>query len=791
MSSFGRRLVFVVGLSVVVLSASAVWAARLVMRDGRVIQGRIALVGATVENPQSPSEGRNIVLVDDGLRQIFLPQRQVQEVNELDAGEPVEKFLIPQQVCDNGLQIAAVGGIGRITPFDDFGRRTLEMVTNRGKEELLQGITEITPEWTKIECVETKSLHYTWDMRIATSMIPRQDLERILSKQIDPNNLDQRLKIVRLYIQSQRFADAEAELQDILRAFPDRKAQFLPTTVLLRQAHARRILEELEKRRAAGQHVLCRSLLENFPAENVAGETLQQVREMLDEYQGLENRGRRALTRLDELIEQLHDSALKSRLGPIRDEIRAELSLNTLDRLAAFLQFESEATMPPEDRVALAVSGWLVGGDYALRKLPTALSMFDARNLIRKYLVESLVGERRAVLEELKRQEGFTPELTARLLAAMKPPVETPAPPPFQPPTDGAPPQNAVGMYRLQVDSLPGESPVDYLVQLPPEYDPNRRYPVIVTLHGAGSTPEMQIEWWAGGIGPDGQRYGHAGRNGYIVVAPRWAKEQQLQCNYADYEHAAVIYALRDVYRRFAVDTDRVFLTGHSMGGDAAWDIALTNPDLWAGFIAVTPTADKTTTFLWENAQYVPGYLVAGQMDGERWVKNSVQMDRYLNRGYDTTIVRFLGRGHEHFADETIRLYDWMNRRKRDPFPRKFKCRSATYSGNSFWWVEIADPPPATMVDPDNWPPKNVGLLYVEGELTAKNGLRVTTGAGKVVAWLSPELIDFAQPCDVYLRGQKANKGRFVEPDAAVILDDARARGDRQHPFWAKVESGR
>lgn len=751
----------------------------------------MALVGATVEGPQAQAEGRNIVLVDDGLRQIFLPQRQVQEVNELDAGEPVEKFIIPQQICENGLRIAAVGGIGRITPFDQFGRRILEMTTNRGKEAVLQGITEITPEWTKIECVETATLHFTWDMRIATTMIPREDLARILSKQIDPKNLDQRLKIVRLYIQSRRFADAEAELKAILADFPDRKAQFLPTTVLLRQANARRILEEIEKRKAAGQHGLCRSLLENFPAENVAGETLQQVREMLEEYKRLEDRGRKALTRIDELIEQLKDSGLKTRIGPVRDEIRAELSINTLDRLAAFLQFEAETSMAAEDRLALAVSGWLVGSDYALRNLPTSLSMFDTRNLIRKYLVAPLVGEQRSLLEELKRQEGFTPELTARLLAAMKPPVETPAPAPGQPTADGKPSANAVGFYKLQIDGLVGEPVIDYLVQLPPEYDPNRRYPVIVTLHGAGSTPEMQIEWWAGGVGPDGQRYGHAGRNGYIVVAPAWAKEQQIQCNYADYEHAAVIYTLRDVYRRFAVDTDRVFLTGHSMGGDAAWDIALTNPDLWAGVLPVTATAEKTTTFLWENAQYVPTYLVFGQMDGERWVKDATIMDRSLNRGYDTTIVRFLGRGHEHFADETIRMYDWMNRRKRDPFPRKFKCRSVTYSGNSFWWAEIADPPTATMVDPDNWPPKNVGLLYVEGELTAKNGLRVTTGAGKVTAWLSPELIDFAQPCDVYLRGTKANKGRFVEPDAGVILDDARARGDRQHPFWAKVESGR
>jgi hypothetical protein len=28
----------------------------------------------------------------------------------------------------------------------------------------------------------------------------------------------------------------------------------------------------------------------------------------------------------------------------------------------------------------------------------------------------------------------------------------------------------------------------------------------------------------------------------------------------------------------------------------------------------------------------------------------------------------------------------------------------------------------------------------------------------------------------------------FIEPNLLVLLEDARTRGDRQHPFWAKVE---
>lgn len=772
---------------------AAAHASRIILRDGRVIHGKIALIATTVENPQNRSEGKTIVLVDDGLRQIFIPQKQISEVNELDAGEPVEQFVVPQQVSENGMHVAAVGAITRVTPFDEYGRRILGMVTQRGKEEILQGVTEITPEWTKIECIQTPRLKFTWDMRIATSTIPRDVLAKILTKQVDAKNLDERLKIVRLYLQSERFRDAEEELKGIIADFPNEKPQFQPTVVRLHQMHARRILEEIEKRKAAGQHGLCYSLLEGFPVENVAGETLQQVAEMKKEYDKQFERGTEIVNCFNRLLNQIKDPTLRTRLIPIRDETKRELSVNTLERFAAFMQFQAEETMAVEDRLALAVSGWLIGSDYAIRNLPTALSLFDTRNLIQKYLVEPLVIERNNLLAELKKQEAFTPELAAKLLALMKPPVELAAPAaPKEKPVDKPgepPPVPVVGQYRYEVESAGGEPPVEYLVQLPPEYDPHRRYPLIVTLHGSGSTPAMQIDWWAGPAQGDGNRLGHAGRNGYIVVAPQWAKEQQLECAYEGYEHAAVWRTLRDVFRRFSIDTDRVFLSGHSMGADAGWDIALAHPDLWAGYIGITGVADKTVNFYWENAAYVPTYLVSGEMDGARWVQNGDEMDRYLNRGYDTTIVRFKGRGHEHFSDEILRMFDWMGRRKRDFFPRKFACRSVRPFDNYFWWIEIEDPPANAMVNVNNWPQKNIGLLYAKGTLNAKNGVYVETGAAKATVWLSPELIDFKRPCDVTIKSKKANKGQYVEPDVAILLEDARTRADRLHPFWAKVES--
>jgi hypothetical protein len=53
---------------------------------------------------------------------------------------------------------------------------------------------------------------------------------------------------------------------------------------------------------------------------------------------------------------------------------------------------------------------------------------------------------------------------------------------------------------------------------------------------------------------------------------------------------------------------------------------------------------------------------------------------------------------------------------------------------------------------------------------------------------LSPELVDFTQQLIVEINNRAVSpRDRFVRPDLDVLLEDARARADRQHPFWAKL----
>src|SRR5262249_51476652 len=149
--------------------------------------------------------------------------------------------------------------------------------------------------------------------------------------------------------------------------------------------------------------------------------------------------------------------------------------------------------------------------------LTVSLSLFKVRELVAKYLNEPVKLNREQIFDRLRGQEGASVAKVARLIAHMTPPL-APEPTMANP-----------GFFELSVPiGIPDEPDVTYYMQLPPEYDPHVRYPTILTLNGAGTTPLNQLDWWAGARDANtGMRLGQATRHGYIVIAVNWLREGQ------------------------------------------------------------------------------------------------------------------------------------------------------------------------------------------------------------------------------------------------------------------------
>ena len=785
MPAIFRPIIVLLVLGTILFCAAQTCPAQIVMKDGRVIRGQHAFLSQVDESAEdaenAPNRPRLIVVINDGLRRIFVSRYRTTGEVVTDMEESLERFRIRRTAAEVGRdqkRILPFQSFSEYEQFDEFGRR---LVILNGQIPVEQTITEINPRY-----VVVANRGMVWDLRIATSSLPRDMITKILMKQINPKNLEGRKRIVRFYIQSERYSEARAELAAILKEFgsDERVTQDLqPLQRNLGQLEAEQLRQELVLRRKSGQYEFCKPFLAEFPTEHASVETLQAVRNMIEEDSKYEQWRTRLLETLYGYVELVEEEQLRDATPPILDEIRAELTQNTIIRFSPLQLMIEDDVMPADEKLALAISGWLVGENEAITSLPMAVSMYKTRDNVRSYLVSDTLIDLDVALQKIESEEAGTLEIIAKILPMMKPvyPVS------LRPATDQP------GYYQLETPAFGNLPPFRYDIQLPPEYDPNRKYPLIITLHGE-KTPEQQIDWWAGDWRNE-QRIGHATRHGCIVMAPHWNVNGSSGYDYSAAAHGAVLYSYYDVLRHFSVDVDRVFLTGHSTGGDAAWDIGIAHPDLWAGVMPIVASGRKYTRYYPLNARYVPLYFVNGELDGSvNRTTNYFNFNKYLMAGnaenYQCTVIFYIGRGREGFSDEILHLFDWMGRQRRE-FPNKnFEVNSLRPWDNFFWWVECHQFPASRMINPTDWPdsggPSPITKPQIEANIT-RNRVRLDSIAAQTTIWLSPELVDFDERVEVQLNGRRTSASGLIEGKLVDLLEDVRTRHDRQHPFWLKI----
>ncbi|MCS7316160.1 MAG: alpha/beta hydrolase-fold protein, partial [Bryobacterales bacterium] len=136
------------------------------------------------------------------------------------------------------------------------------------------------------------------------------------------------------------------------------------------------------------------------------------------------------------------------------------------------------------------------------------------------------------------------------------------------------------------------DSDQPYGLYVPKNYDPARRYPLVLSLHGEGSNHRLNLRRVFGRGNLPGETDAEATRRfpplpdvDFIVATPL----ARGTMGYQGLAEKDVYDVLADVRKRLSVDEDRIYLTGLSMGGGGALRLALTRPDVWAAVAAVCP----------------------------------------------------------------------------------------------------------------------------------------------------------------------------------------------------------
>ncbi|MEK6261590.1 MAG: hypothetical protein AABP62_23570, partial [Planctomycetota bacterium] len=318
---------------------------------------------------------------------------------------------------------------------------------------------------------------------------------------------------------------------------------------------------------------------------------------------------------------------------------------------------------------------------------------------------------------------------------------------------------------------------VAYSVLLPPEYSPHHSYPLLIALRSRGRTNDELLRWWGG----QADSPGPAMKRGYIVIAPEYADERQADYTYNVAVHQTVIDCLRDARRRFSVDSDRVFLAGHGMGADAAFDLGMSHPDEFAGVIPIGGDCNLYPKATYENGRYTAWYVVGRGFGNEAPDRNNYGVfDEILKRGarFDFMFVSYLGRGLDGYLEELPKVFDWMDLHRRAAPPQVLKMESLRKTDNRFFWVTAVDLPRTTVLPLPPGAGTRVNKMNIEASVNVGNVLTFESATEKFTVRFLPNLIDFDKRVIVRTKGRQKFNG-FITPDSQAILEELRLTGDR------------
>ncbi len=276
----------------------------------------------------------------------------------------------------------------------------------------------------------------------------------------------------------------------------------------------------------------------------------------------------------------------------------------------------------------------------------------------------------------------------------------------------GQPFHEAPGVHRLSYRSPLDGAQHGFLVVVPEGYSSSRRWPLVVMLHGMSSPPLRDL----------GRLFGLADRETResrivcdrpqltgaraLVVAPEGFGDALFRV----LGEVDVTSVVRLVTRSYAVDPSRVTITGLSMGGTGAAEVAFQHPDMYAGVLALCGYYDRKQDssvqgeplLPWEqhlmsvhspvewsvNGRGLPLHLVHGEQDGPGRARRLQQ--RYQEHGYPVELELY-PRGHDVWVPgyEKLRAFKLLGKLARGGPPKLVTFATGRPRVARAYWVRI------------------------------------------------------------------------------------------------------
>ena len=214
--------------------------------------------------------------------------------------------------------------------------------------------------------------------------------------------------------------------------------------------------------------------------------------------------------------------------------------------------------------------------------------------------------------------------------------------------------------YRLK-KQIGEVAPLQYLTYLPENYDSvsTQRWPVVLFLHGSGERGSDLTKVKINGL----PYLIEAGKHfPFITIAP--------QCPSNEWWNVMALCDLLDeVVAKYHVDSDRVYLTGLSMGGYGTWSLATRFPERFAAIVPICGGGDPEAA---ADIKNIPVWVFHGAKDRVVPPQRSQEMvDALQKLGAPVHFTLYPDANHNSWtpAYATEELYTWLLQQHRGEPP--------------------------------------------------------------------------------------------------------------------------
>lgn len=745
------------------------------LKNGLILRG-LCGSGQSLTVGQLTNSRLDLRKIDQGFRTYYVATRQSESIVPDNRVLPDRHFEIVQRGT-GGKPLNFSIGLHQRKPFQPDGKSQVTLNLGGGKTQKIDiGIRGIDRRFAKV-----RGLSHRWMFGVSIHTIPDalfySGIGRpgLLPSAEGFSDGRTRLRMIQMLMEAKKFSAAYLLAVDTATQFPVLKDLCDRQIEKWNDLVASAALEELQQMKDAGRYELAKRYARRWPDARLDAVIRVRAQQFLKGIEDEQSRVDTIARSLDQVHADIDDAQIRRQSMKLVTELKTELSVHTLPRFEAYEFLWKDEGLAARSKIALAVTGWLLGGKDAVDEFAEAEGLFQARYLIYDYLqsADDDVSVRDQLIAQIRSQEGFTVERAGLLLRNMSPQRSVRI-------ADGS-------ALLARPFSIEADDDVPRCAGfVPAEFSASRSYPLIIAFPRGGGSAEVTAALWRQ----------QAERNGYLVAVPEIYLPTEGHYDATAKQHRLILNTITELKSAFNVDDERVFITGHGIGAEAAMDFATAHPDIFAGVVPIAGLGRKHLQWTIGNAPQLPWYVVSGTRQpfyGSRMmpVLNKL-FTRVPSRGRNVycnaMLAMYPERGFESYAEELPDILEWMNLQRRPQYSDRIDATTLRSTDQSWFWLELnkIEDKYIGLDDPSTPEDRPEHQGKVDAEING-NLIRVRSLPALAFLRLGPICpeIDLEQPIRIS-RSSRIQKIDY-EPSLRDLLDDFRNRRDRSRPCFMKV----